>query len=135
MLKTRRQHQKTRKLLDVAAKQAKRQAKQALAGPAVKKEKVKKKKVKKEKVETEKVKKVKLTKEELGRQDAKTKKSSAGAGKKGVLAFLDRNGAAYHQILTGRHELLSRVEGVALGVGEDEALANVDVPRGVGIRE
>jgi hypothetical protein len=72
MLKARRQHQKTKKLLDVAAKQAKRLAKQALAGPAVKKEKVKK----------EKVKKVKLTKEELGRQDAQ--KSSAGAGKKGV---------------------------------------------------
>ena len=52
MLKARRQHQKTRKLLDVAAKQAKRLAKQALAGPAVKKEKVKK---------------VKLTKEELGK--------------------------------------------------------------------
>ena len=74
--------QKTRKLLDVAAKQAKRQAKQTLAGPVVKKEKVKKEKVKKEKVKTEKVKKVKLTKEELGRQDAK--KSSAGAGKKGA---------------------------------------------------
>jgi hypothetical protein len=82
MLKARRQHQKTRKLLDVAAKQAKRQAKQALAGPVVKKEKVKKEKVKIEKVKTEKVKKVKLTKEELGRQDAK--KSSAGAGKKGA---------------------------------------------------
>ena len=47
MLKARRQHQKTKKLLDVAAKQAKRLAKQALAGPAVKKEKVKKEKVKK----------------------------------------------------------------------------------------
>ena len=44
MLKARRQHQKTKKLLDVAAKQAKRLAKQALAGPAVKKEKVKKEK-------------------------------------------------------------------------------------------
>ena len=72
MLKARRQHQKTRKLLDVAAKRAKRLAKLALAGPAVKKEKVKK----------EKVKKVKLTGEELGRQDAK--KSTAGAGKKGA---------------------------------------------------
>ena len=72
MLKARRQHQKTKKLLDVAAKQAKRLAKQALAGPAAKKEKVRK----------EKVKKVKLTKEELGGQDAK--KSSAGAGKKGA---------------------------------------------------
>jgi len=74
MLKARRQHQKTRKLLDVAAKQAKRLAKLALAGPTVKKEKVKKEKVKKEKV--------KLTTEELGRQDAK--KSGAGAGKKGA---------------------------------------------------
>jgi hypothetical protein len=82
MLKARRQHQKTRKLLDVEAKQAKRLAKQASAGPAVKKEKVKKEKVKKEKVKTEKVKKVKLTKEELGRQDAK--KGGAGAGKKGA---------------------------------------------------
>ena len=63
MLKARRQHQKTRKALDIAAKQAKRAAKLALAGPAVKKEKVKKEKVKKEKVKTEKVKKVKLTKE------------------------------------------------------------------------
>jgi hypothetical protein len=81
MLKARRQHQKTRKLLDVAAKQAKRAAKEALAGPAVKKEKVKKERVKKEKVPTEKKeKKVKLTKEELGRQESK--KSSAGAGKK-----------------------------------------------------
>ena len=74
MLKARRQHQKTRKLLDGAAKQAKRLAKLALAGPVVKKEKVKKEKVKKEKVETpEKVKKVKPTKEELGRQEAKKK--------------------------------------------------------------
>ena len=81
MLKARRQHQKTKKLLDVAAKQVKRLAKQALAGPAVKKVKVKKEKVKKEKVITEKVKKVKPTKEELGRQEAK---SSAGAGKKGA---------------------------------------------------
>ena len=67
MLKARRQHQKTRRRLDVAAKQAKRLAKQALAGPVVKKEKVKK---------------VKLTKEELGSQDAK--KSSAGTGQKGA---------------------------------------------------
>ena len=77
MLKARRQHQKTRKLLDLAEKQAKRLAKQALAGPAVKKEKVKK-----EKVKTEKVKKVKLTSEELGRQEAK--KKSVDAGKKGA---------------------------------------------------
>jgi len=82
MLKARRQHQKTRKRLGVVAKQAKRLAKQALAGPVVKKEKVKREKVKKEKVETEKVKKVKPTKEELGRQDAKTR--SAGAGEKGT---------------------------------------------------
>lgn len=82
MLKARRQHQKTRKLLDVAAKQEKHLAKVALAGPAVKKEKVKKEKVKTEKVKTEKVKKVKPTKEELGRQDAK--KNAAGAGKKGT---------------------------------------------------
>ena len=82
MLKARRQHQKTKKLLDVAAKHAKRLAKQALAGPVVKKEKVKKEKVKKEKVKTEKVKQVKPTKEELGRQEAK--KSSPGAGKKGA---------------------------------------------------
>jgi len=82
MLKARRQHQKTRKLLDVAAKQAKRLAKQALAGPVVKKEKVKKEKVKKEKVKTDKVKKVKLTNEEVSRQESK--KSSAGAGKKGA---------------------------------------------------
>ena len=82
MLKARRQRQKTRKLIDGAAKQAKRLAKQALAGPVVKKEKVKKVRVKKEKVETEKVKKVKPTKEELGRQEAK--KSGAGAGKKGA---------------------------------------------------
>ena len=65
MLKARRQHQKTIKLLEGAAKQAKRLAKQALAGPAVKREKVKK---------------VKLTKETLGTQDAE--KSSAGADKK-----------------------------------------------------
>jgi hypothetical protein len=82
MLKTRRKRQRTRKLLDVTAKQAKRQAKLALAGPVVKKEKVKKERVKKEKVHTEKVKKVKPTKEELGRQESK--KSSAGAGKKGA---------------------------------------------------
>lgn len=65
MLKARRQHQKTIKSLDVAAKQAKRLAKQALAGPAVNEKKVKK---------------VKVAKEQLGTQDAQ--KSSAGAGKK-----------------------------------------------------
>ena len=56
MLKTRRQNQKTRKLLDVAAKRGKRLAKQALAGPAVKKERVKEDKVKEDKVKKEKVK-------------------------------------------------------------------------------
>ena len=79
MLKARRQHQKNKKALALTAKKAKREAKQALAGPVVKKEKVKKEKVKKEKVKVEKVKKVKPTKEELGRQDAK--KSRAGTGK------------------------------------------------------
>ena len=86
MLKARRQHQKTRKLLDNEAKQAKRLAKLALAGPVEKKEKVKKERVKKEKVVTEKaeaikVKKVKPTKEELSRQESK--KNSAVGGKKG----------------------------------------------------
>ena len=73
MLKARRQHQKTKKLLDGAAKQAKRLAKRALAGPVVKKEKVKKVKVKKEKVKKQKVETEKVT-----------KKSSAGTGKKGA---------------------------------------------------
>lgn len=83
MLKARRKHQKIRKLIDGAAKRAKRLAKLALAGPAVKKQKATKVRVKKEKVATEKkVKKVKLTKEELGRQESK--KSSAGAGAKGA---------------------------------------------------
>ena len=54
MLKTRRQKQRSRKLLDVAAKQGKRLAKQALAAPAVKKERVNKEEVKKENVKTEK---------------------------------------------------------------------------------
>ena len=63
MLKARRQHQKTRKLLDGEAKKAKRLAKEALAGPVVKKEKVK------------------LTSEELGRLEAK--KKTADTGKKG----------------------------------------------------
>ena len=82
MLKARRQHQKTRKLLDGEVKQAKRLAALALTGPAVKKEKIKKEKIKKEKVPTEKVKKVKLSKEELGRQASK--KTTAGTGKKGA---------------------------------------------------
>ena len=72
MLKARRQHQKTRKLLDGAAKRAKRLEKQALAGPAVKKEMVKKVKVKK----------AKPTEEGSVRQDAK--KSTAAAAKKGA---------------------------------------------------
>ncbi len=53
MLKARRQHQKNKKAIDGAARQAKRLAKLASKGPVVKKEKVKKVKVKKEKVETE----------------------------------------------------------------------------------
>ncbi|MEO8004702.1 MAG: hypothetical protein ABI771_07335 [Betaproteobacteria bacterium] len=80
MLKARRQHQKTRKLIEKAAKEAKRLLNQSLKGPVVKPEKVKKERVKKEKIKTEKVKKVKLTKEELGRQDVK--KVSPGVGKK-----------------------------------------------------
>jgi hypothetical protein len=79
MLKARRQHQKNKKLLDGAAKQAKRLAKQALAGPAVKKEKVKKEKVKKEKVKNEKVKNDKVETEKKV-----TKKGGAGAAKKGA---------------------------------------------------
>jgi hypothetical protein len=82
MLKARRKHQKTRKLLEAAAKEAKRLVNQSLNGPVVKQEKVKKERVKKEKIKTEKVKKVKLTKEELNRQDAK--KVSGGVGKKGI---------------------------------------------------
>ena len=82
MLKARRKHQKTMKLLEGAAKKEKRLAKLSLKGPVVKKEKVKKEKVKKEKLKTEKVAKVKLTKEELNRQDAK--KGGAAVGKKGA---------------------------------------------------
>lgn len=85
MLKSRRQNQKNKKLLDGAVKREKRLAKQALAGPVVKKEKVKKVKVVKEKIKADtdtKVKKVKLTKEELGKQDAK--RAKADAGKKGA---------------------------------------------------
>ena len=67
MLRARRQHQKTKKRLHVEAKRLKRLAKQALAGPVVKKERVKK---------------IKPTKEELGGQDAK--KSKTGALKKGA---------------------------------------------------
>jgi len=78
MLKARRKHQKTRKLLDLAAKKAKRAAKLALAGPAAKKEKVKKEKVKKEKVATEKVKKEKVESQNVPKKE----KGGAGAGKK-----------------------------------------------------
>jgi len=82
MLKKRRQHQKSKKMIEGAEKQAKRLAKLEAAGPAVKKEKVKKVRVKKEKVETEKKeKKVKPTKEELGRQESK--KGGAGDSKDG----------------------------------------------------
>ncbi|MEO7760622.1 MAG: hypothetical protein ABJB04_00655 [Betaproteobacteria bacterium] len=82
MLKARRKHQKNLKLIEGAAKKAKRLEREALKGPVIKKEKVKKEKVKTEKVKTEKVvKKVKPSKEELNRQDSK--KSAAGTGKKG----------------------------------------------------
>jgi hypothetical protein len=82
MLKARREHQKAKKRIARDAKEAKRIAKAAAAGPVVKKEKVKKERVKKEKVKTEKVKVVKPTKEELGRQESK--KKTAPAGKKGA---------------------------------------------------
>jgi len=82
MLKARRQHQKTRKLIAGIEKKAKRALRQSLKGPVVKPEKVKKVRVKKEKIKTEKVKKVKLTKEEVSRQEAK--KTPGGAGKKGA---------------------------------------------------
>ncbi len=83
MLKARRKRRESRRLLEVAAKQAKRLAKLELAGPAVKKEKVKKEKVKKEKVETERVpKKVKPTAAELGRQEHE--EGRCGCRKKGA---------------------------------------------------
>ena len=80
MLKARRQNQKHKRELEVEAKQAKRLAKLAAAGPVVKKEK--KEKVKKEKVVTEKakptkVKKVKLSKEEVGLAESKKGKADA----------------------------------------------------------
>ena len=84
MLKARRQHQKTRKLLDAEEKKAKKAKTEALNGPVVKKEKVKKVRVKKEKVVTEApkvAKKPKPTAEEISRQSAK--KPAAGTGKKG----------------------------------------------------
>jgi len=82
MLKARRKHQKTKKLIEGAEKKAKRLVKLSLKAPVIKKVKVKKEKVQKEKVKTEKVKKVKLTKEELGRQESK--KVAPVAGKKGA---------------------------------------------------
>jgi hypothetical protein len=82
MLKARRKHQKTRKLLVAEVKAEKRAAKLALKGPVVKKEKVKKEKVKSETVKPEKVKKVKPTKEELGKAESKAKAPPA-TGKKG----------------------------------------------------
>lgn len=84
MLKARRKRQSTLKKIDLAEREVKRQAKLALKGPVVKKEKIKKEKVKKEKVVTEKVekvKKVKPTAEELGRQESKARADAAG-GKK-----------------------------------------------------
>ena len=76
MLKARRQNQRNKRLLEVAAKQAKRAAKLAAAGPVTKKEKVKKEKVAGETVKPTKVKKVKLSKEELGRQESKRGKTA-----------------------------------------------------------
>ena len=80
MLKARRQNKKHQKVLAREAKLVKRLAKQALAGPVVKKEKVVK--VVKEKIKSEKVKKVKLTKEELGKQESK--KAKTDTAKKGA---------------------------------------------------
>lgn len=77
MLKARRQNQKHKREIEVAAKLAKRLEKQALAGPVVKKEKVKKEKVASDAVKPEKVKKVKLSKEEQGKKDAKKAKEDA----------------------------------------------------------
>ena len=77
MLKARRQNQKHKRELEVAAKLAKRLEKQALAGPVVKKVKVKKEKVQSETIKPEKVKKVKLSKEEQGKKDAKQAKADA----------------------------------------------------------
>ena len=67
MLKARRKRQQTKKRLHVEAKQAKRKAKRALAGPVVKKVKVEK---------------VKPAKNEPGGQEAK--KSNTDAKKKGA---------------------------------------------------
>ena len=78
MLKKRRQHQKAKQILAGESKRAKRLAKLALAGPAVKKEKVKKEKVKKEKVATEKVKKEKVESQNVPKKE----KGGAGGGKK-----------------------------------------------------
>ena len=84
MLKARRKHQKTVKLLEGAEKKAKKLAKDSLKGPVVKPPKVKKERVKKEKVvKTEKVEKAKkLTKEEVSRQESKI--AGASVGKKGA---------------------------------------------------
>ena len=84
MLKARRQHQKTRKLIENEEKKAKRLAREALKGP--KKEKVKKERVKKQKdpvAQTDKVaKKPKISKEELSRQGTAKPKAPAAGGKK-----------------------------------------------------
>jgi len=77
MLKARRQHQKNKKVIDGAARQAKRLAKLAAAGPAVKKVKVKKEKVPKE----EKAPKEAKVKKEKGATEKVTKKAG-GTGKK-----------------------------------------------------
>lgn len=75
MLKARRQNQKRHREIEVEAKLVKRLAKQAVAGPVVKKEKIKKVKVETETVKPTKVKKVKLSKEELNRQESKKGKT------------------------------------------------------------
>ena len=75
MLKARRQNQRHKREIEVEAKRAKREAKLAATGPAVKKEKVKKEKVETEKAKPTKVKKVKLSKEEMGRAESKKGKA------------------------------------------------------------
>ena len=81
MLKARRQNQKHKRELEVEAKLVKRLARQAAAGPVVKKEKkerVKKEKVVAEKAKPTKVKKVKVSKEEMGRAESKKGKAAGG---------------------------------------------------------
>ena len=77
-LKARRKRQKTKRLIDGAAKRARRLERLASAPPRVKKEKVKREKPKKEKVEAGDAKKAKRSKEPVPAQGAK--KGKAGAG-------------------------------------------------------